>query len=441
MINKPFRLCLSVLVCFFSLHSMAQNATRSPYSFSGIGDLNYAGFAQQAAMGRTGRAIHADNDYSILNPASYAHVKLTTVQFGARFDLGNFNINGETARFSNGTFSYFSMAAPLAQKKDLGFVFGLSPVSSVGYNMVGTDDFDTTEIDNNYTGKGGVNKAYFGLGYNINKNFSVGFNVNYLFGKIQENQARIYLSNKDIFSYVSEKSTHIGGFTGDLGVQYIGRTKKGVEHAVGATFHLGNSVNADVTKLLRTFNSRGGFYIDTIDFAKDLKGKVTLPTGFGLAHSISKPNRWAINAEYVSYDWTKFESFGVNPGFNKSATYSIGGFYQASEKFEKAVKGEKFRKYLRFVRYTAGAYYQQSHLVLKNTQITEVGTSFGLQLPIVRQIKLPAGEQISLVSRINISAELARRGTTDNGLLQENYLRVYLGFNFSDKWFIKRKYL
>ncbi len=441
MINKPFRLYLSVLVCLFSISGLAQNATRSPYSYSGIGDLNYAGFAQQSAMGRTGRALHADNDYTILNPASYAHLKLTTVQFGARFDQGTFEKNGIKSNFSNGTFGYFSMAAPLANKRDLGFVFGLSPVSNVGYNLVGADDLDSLTIDNNYSGKGGVNKAYFGFGYNINKNFAIGLNVNYLFGTILENQARIYIDNKDIFSYVSEKSTHIGGFTGDFGVQYIGRTKKGIEHSIGATFHLGNSVNADVTKILRTFNSRGGFYIDTIDFAQDLKGKVTLPTGMGFAYSITKQNHWGINLEYESYDWAKYESFGVNPGFNKSTTYSAGLFYQPSINFEKAVKGERFKKYMRYVRYTAGGYYQQSHLVIQNTQINEIGTSFGLQLPVVRQIKLPGGEQISLVSRLNISAELARRGTTDNGLLQENYLRIYLGFNFSDKWFIKRKYL
>ena len=34
----------------------AQNSTRSPYSYSGIGDISYPGFAQHVGMGRTGRA-------------------------------------------------------------------------------------------------------------------------------------------------------------------------------------------------------------------------------------------------------------------------------------------------------------------------------------------------------------------------------------------------
>jgi len=40
----------------------------------------------------------------------------------------------------------------------------------------------------------------------------------------------------------------------------------------------------------------------------------------------------------------------------------------------------------------------------------------------------------------NIGVEYFERGTTDNGLIQENFISVFMSFSFNDKWFIKSKY-
>ena len=49
-------------------------------------------------------------------------------------------------------------------------------------------------------------------------------------------------------------------------------------------------------------------------------------------------------------------------------------------------------------------------------------------------------EKLPVVSRVNLTAEYTRRGTKDNGLIQENYFNIILGLNLNDKWFTKRKY-
>jgi hypothetical protein len=41
---------------------------------------------------------------------------------------------------------------------------------------------------------------------------------------------------------------------------------------------------------------------------------------------------------------------------------------------------------------------------------------------------------------VNIGVEIGQKGTTDAGLLKENYTNIMLGFSLSDVWFIKRKY-
>ena len=55
--------------------------------------------------------------------------------------------------------------------------------------------------------------------------------------------------------------------------------------------------------------------------------------------------------------------------------------------------------------------------------------SFGLGLPL-RKTK----------SEINLSVEVGERGTTNNNLIKEQFLRFQIGLSLSDIWFVKRKY-
>ena len=47
---------------------------------------------------------------------------------------------------------------------------------------------------------------------------------------------------------------------------------------------------------------------------------------------------------------------------------------------------------------------------------------------------------MGILSKINIGVELGRLGTTNAGLVEEDYANIMLGFSLSDVWFIKRKY-
>jgi hypothetical protein len=50
---------------------------------------------------------------------------------------------------------------------------------------------------------------------------------------------------------------------------------------------------------------------------------------------------------------------------------------------------------------------------------------------------LPAGR---LFSNVNIGFEAGKRGTTDLGLIQENFFNTFLSLSLNDKWFEKRYY-
>jgi len=39
-----------------------------------------------------------------------------------------------------------------------------------------------------------------------------------------------------------------------------------------------------------------------------------------------------------------------------------------------------------------------------------------------------------------VGVELGKRGTTNAGLIQENYFNLFVALSLNDKWFVKRRY-
>jgi hypothetical protein len=87
---------------------------------------------------------------------------------------------------------------------------------------------------------------------------------------------------------------------------------------------------------------------------------------------------------------------------------------------------EKFSYRLGFSHYT-------DYLRLRETPLTDLGISFGIGIPMIF-----SGTRGS----INMAATLGTRGTTENALIQEQYLHYKLGLTFTpgfDYWYRKRK--
>ncbi|WP_373396378.1 hypothetical protein V8V91_16925 [Algoriphagus halophilus] len=77
--------------------------------------------------------------------------------------------------------------------------------------------------------------------------------------------------------------------------------------------------------------------------------------------------------------------------------------------------------------YRFGLEYQQTPYYLNQTNINDIGINFGASFPV---------NQLSLV---NLAVKVGQRGTTDNGLIQENYVNFTFGFSLNDNsWFYKR---
>ena len=88
---------------------------------------------------------------------------------GASYKGTTLKNQNSSEKVSTGSFDYLALAFPAGK---VNVAAGIMPYSFVGYNIqnIGTDG-DFTEA-RQYQGDGGLNRAFLGLSYRINKNFS-----------------------------------------------------------------------------------------------------------------------------------------------------------------------------------------------------------------------------------------------------------------------------
>ena len=102
-----------VSICLlFSLASLAQEGTASPYSFYGIGDVRFKGTTEMRSMAGVGieqDSIHINLD----NPASYASLKLTTFAVGGSYNTTQLKTTSESASTRRSTLDYLAVGLPI----------------------------------------------------------------------------------------------------------------------------------------------------------------------------------------------------------------------------------------------------------------------------------------------------------------------------------------
>lgn len=442
---------------FLTWMAMAQSGTQSPYSSAGLGELKFAGFAQHRGMGGASRSQVSSSNFSLLNPASYANLKFTAYDVGLNASFGSLQTSDQEAKTASGNLTYFAMAFPFNTAKPMALSFGTYQYSDVGYEIKNTISTDTPSYYNLFRGNGGLNKVYVGYSVSPLKNWSIGANGSFMFGNIQSLSAKIYPNTDDYFSFSDETYTAYTGFDFDLGTQYTvynnirikqripgdtTGTKKvktvRISHTFGATYNSQTNLNGDGYRYAETFFGRkfdGGTLtsIDTLIFDDNKKSTAVKPSGFGLSYTINNGEKWALSAEFEQNQWSSVTNTSSSNPFFDNMKYAFGFSVVPSTRYE-----EK-SDYLKKVRYSIGFKKEQLYYNFFGEPLNELGISFGLGLPVIKSVRLE-DEKIPVVSRVNITAEYLKRGTTENGLIQENYFNIILGLNLNDKWFTKRKY-
>lgn len=393
--------------------TVAQEGTTSPYSFYGIGTLKFRGTVENRSMGGIG--VFSDSIHlNLQNPASYSGLRLVNFSVGGSHKISKQKNETEGQTTTTTTLDYLAIGLPMGK---FGMGFGLIPYTSVGYDFYSEVPDGLTQ----YTGNGGLNKAFLALGYQITPEFSLGVDANYNFGKI-ENTATTQKNGLQYGTRAFNKS-EILGFSFNFGAIYKRMITEKLELTGSVTYTPGTNFNTDNYRKLATVSiiPAGVFTVDEREIAVP-DTEFTFPSQFTIGGAIGTPKHWAIGAEYTNQKTSNFTNrvFTIeNVTYENASKFRVGGYYIPNY--------NSFGNYFKRVVYRAGARFEQTGLNVNGQAINEFGISFGLGLPVGR-----------LFSNINLGFEVGKRGTTDFGLIQENFFNTFLSFSLNDRWFEKK---
>lgn len=402
-----------------SLASFAQDGTASPYSFYGIGDIRFKGTHEYRSM--AGVAVEQDSIHiNLLNPASYANLKLTSFTLGATYGTTGLKNKTESASAKRTTLDYLAVGLPLGK---FGVGFGLIPYSSVGYKIAYVSE-DPAINSRRFSGTGGLNKAFVGLGYKVTPNFNIGADVNYNFGKIETNN----------FEYITGVATgtrelnsaDLSGVNFNLGMMYQTKLYKKINVYSSLTYSIESTLRSTNTRNIATALYNSTFDVAVVDVLDDVKTvkDLTMPSKITLGGGIGEARKWLVGGT-VSYGKTSGQANDYNNesnvGYGKYGNVSLGGYYIPNY--------NSFTSYAKRVVYRGGLRYEKTGLIVNSESINDMGLTLGLGLPLN-----------GTFSNVNIGFELGKRGTTKANLVQENYANVSFGFSLNERWFEKRKF-
>ncbi len=410
------RKILVIVLVFVAITSNAQEGTSSPYSFYGIGLQKFKGTVENRSMG--GLSVVTDSIHlNLQNPASFGELRLTAYALGASYN--NFKISNENESSSgdNASLDYLAVGIPAGK---FGFGFGVIPLTSVGYEL---NDV-TEDTERQFTGKGGLNKVFLAAGVKVNKNLSLGLDFNYNFGNI-ENKAILRRSGVQ-FDTREITTSDLSAFSLSFGLVYNTMISEKLQLSASVVSTPSFELASENTRELATIvigNTGQEGVVERQDVQIDDQD-IDLPAEFKFASGIGENKKWFVGAEYVYLDSGKFTNALFNQDnvtYESGSKFKLGGFY--------VPKYNSLTNYLSRVVYRAGLRYEETGLVIDGNSIDEFGMSFGVGLPVGR-----------LFSNLNIGFEYGQRGTTDFGLVKEEFFNVSIGLSLNDKWFRKIKF-
>ncbi len=404
---------LTITYCSFAQES-------SPYSSIGLGELQSYEFALNRSMGSISTGYRHPLNINVANPASLTALKRTTLETGIYASYRQLLTQTENTTSHNATLSYLALGYPVTSW--WGGSFGLIPFSRIGYDYRDSTTVpDLGAVYQQYTGEGGIYQFFIGNGFRFKK-ISAGFNVGYLFGTNTHMRIDSLPDGADFLNTRQTRTATVGDIIWNAGIQFSDSSKNDWITTVGVDIKTSRPVRITSREVWERFNYTNNFpnVKDTI-LNDTLTTFMQLPAEYRFGFTVGKAGRWQLGADFSYKDWSAFHYLGQTANIDNSWKVSAGGSFTPDRK--------SHNNYFKVINYRLGLFYDSGHLKIGDRQIPEYGMTFGVGLPLRR-----------VFSRINLSFEVGQRGTVDNDLIRETFVKAWLGFTLNDKWFIKRKF-
>jgi hypothetical protein len=400
------RYIVIVVAAMMAVGAWAQNATSSPSSRFGYGELNSNLPNAYRAMGGVGIGMRSNKVINPAQPASYTSCDSMTFMFDIAGSLlyTNYGDSKGVTNKVNGNLEYMTIQFPI-WRQHIAMSVGVNPYSAVGYNFALADSINSDYYyTRSYSGDGGFTQVYGGLSFNICDWVALGVNAYYMFGDVSQTRS-LNFSDASIDSVRQVDKLTANSLRLRYGVQ--------VFHTFGKhTINLGA-----VYENKQAFSRMSYEQIEntTNDTVATMSSGFEMPMMYAVGLSYDYANRVLIGLDYQCQDWSNAQYFSANDGLKSRHRWALGLEYR---------NDPQSRKYVDRMLWRAGINYATSYT--KSYDQPELGVTIGIGFPL---------RTVGTV--INTTLEYGRRGGTD--ILTENYMRFVVSASICEHWFFKRK--
>ena len=451
------KVALAIITCVVWVHDLrAQSDFTSPYSIFGPGIPVSRQSVLQAGFGGSGVALLDPYQLNLFNPAVSAYSLDPIFEVWGMGSFSTFKTDDQ--KFSNRLFMLGNIGMSLPIKRNVWAInVGLIPLTNVGYDVnVFEDGGDNIgEYQTEYSGGGGLSQFYLGTSYKVFNRvdsasnvtaIAVGANYNFDFGVVEGIRRIHFIDDLNSMGVESQEKLVVRGNNVEGGIHFqtnlIKRTETNprfLKLLVGFSTSLGveMGVKRDAhTYTIKYINPDVISTADTLMTTKGDNGSIHMPArytaGFALDYFSVQRRRLRFSMDYAMVNWSEYSlsyaDYASRPSMQNAQSIATGLEYTPEV-------GSK--QLFQAIRYRLGFNYERTNLVVDGTRLEDIGMSFGFTVPINLKRSLTN-------STFNLAGRYGIYGTTDNGLIQEDYFNVYVGFSFTphfrNRWFVQPKY-
>jgi hypothetical protein len=415
--NSPKLLLLTALATALpAIASAQQTSGGSTYSVFNIGDLPVSTSA--AGTGRAGVEVATPSPMTLnsVNPAGWSDLRFVTVEASLVYEQYKVSDNQSSIFQNNTKLQGFGAAFPYSPSLGGTIALAFRPYSNVNYRTqveqeVPKIDSGTARELTTYQGRGGLSEMMIGTSIRPFDWLAVGVTASRYFGTI-ESESQIAFPDNDMTPATYRGVNQHGGWGARIGL----RLEPTEDLHLGAVVETGAKITRDRLQI-SDFTQQGSAVNDTT--ALDTSTfRIPPRISVGAAY---RTGRFLLAADGSTQLWDNSDFPTA-----RTSTRVAASFERLPNESPSATGFERWT-------FRGGLYYDQSYYSLDNGNIDQYGLSLGAGIPLTRISGLNAN------TRLDLAAEVGRRGSLTNGLTQETYFRLFVELSISELWFVRSK--
>lgn len=408
------KVIIVILFCF----TITNAQESSPYSRYGVGDIKYGYSANLLSLGELGSSILDPDHILITNPASWSVINRTRIEFSLGYKGVNISDNSRSVFTSETEFRGATFGFPISRDYGIGFVAGLIPYSKISYVSQKKYENSNNSLPGYkliYEGKGGLSKFFIGSSVILPMGIHFGASFDYYFGNLR------YLSKIEFEQGSSNINTT---FETNHNSDGVGTTIGLISPNLARNFQFGSLSNLRLGFALNLINDLNtdtlfsATSLSLIDTISNASVKTSIPYRLSGGISFAFDDIHNFNLDFMYQPWRDFRFNNMKSDYLRDAAK----FSFAYEYIPKRGLGMTSWELMTL---RAGLSYEQTQYIFNNKGIDQYSLFGGFSFP------------IGLDNTIDFALQYGFRGTTENNLLKENFVKIYLGISFGELWFLR----